>query len=303
MTDKERTDEKASPIGASDPRNGRSDGLTGKPELPSTEKEPAPVLSNSRFSSEHVWATVGKIGALLGVLIALFTLGKSIWPSGPKIVAHCQAVHGALPPPSIMLANLELSTDPLLASSRIEDALSKMQPTSKLTDLERTAIATAIVALLSRPDSKIVDDTEAPSDLLQCEITNNGDEPAREVMIDLPDVPSIAMLDRANLPLTNGQRSVSLGIIRPGTNFNLRFWFSDFWGIHPVQISDDRGKGDVVLLNSGSSFPGPLARFVIYWEHAPWFFYAMLVLAVLTIVSLAQRIRSRRKAAHTEGGG
>lgn len=277
--------------------------MTDEREQPRPDKGPTQTPSASQIASERVWAIIGKVGALIGVLVGLFTLARFTWPPGPHIIADCQIVDSAVPPPSLVLGKLRAGLEAQLSPKAIEDALSRTRSSSRWSPTERAEAASAISGHLPVPDFTVLDNFGAASDLLQCRITNDGNEPAHQVVVDLPSAPSIVMSNSANLPLAEDQKSIALGDIRPGVDINLRVWFrfGHFWDKDRFQLSHQSGTGKLALFDIRMGFPGPVARFVIFWGNSPWLAGGIVMVLVAAIIDLALRIRSRTKAPDSTG--
>jgi hypothetical protein len=204
-----------------------------------------------------MWAAVGKLGTLIGLLLGLVTLAKFIWAPGARLSANCQIVESAVPPPSLMLAKFLSRIGTLMSAESIEGTLSETYLTSSWTAAQRALMAEVIRDYHYKPAIMELQDLGAPSDLLQCRIRNDGEEPARGVVFDLSDAPLIVMADNRHLPLEGDQKSISLGDIRPGINIDFRAWFpGGLRSLGQFRISHQGGAGRVALFNASRTFPG-----------------------------------------------
>ena len=304
MADTDPSGRAESSLDPSTPRHASSDAVADDREHPSPDRRPAQTPSGFHVRGERVWASVGKIGTLVGLLIGLFTLAKLLWAPGARIAADCQIVGSAVPPPSVMLGQFPSRIQAALSPKSIEAALSGTHLTSNWTAAQRAEAAEVVRAYLYVPGLAKVDDFGAASDLLQCGITNSGGEPAHEVVFDLATTPSIVMVNSTNLPLTEGQRSVPLGVVRPSVDIDLRVWFpiGQVWGQDQFQISHQTGVGKVALLDLRRGFPGPVARFVIFWGQLPlWSTGPVAIVLVLLIIRVWLGIRSRTGTKLSQG--
>jgi hypothetical protein len=206
-----------------------------------------------------------------------------------------------------MFGKLRSSIEALLSPESIQDALGATRAASNWTPAERTVAALTIRAHLRPPDFRELDNLEAVEKLLQCRITNDGNEPAHEVVLDLPYAPSIEIMDSASLPVTEGQKSIPLGVMRPGVDIDLRMWFrvAPFWNQNQLQISYQSGRGKVALFDIKRDFPGPVARFVIDLQAIPLWAVGWLgmlgILLVVSTIGIVLRIRAGTDETNTDG--
>ncbi len=270
------------------------------------QRGPGPALgeplTGSNPASQSFWANVGKFATLVGLIVGIFTVFRFIWPSGPNILADCQVVDNAVPPPSLMLGYLSKDIEEQFSPKNIENALSAVDETSRWTPAEKSKAIQSIGNFLHAPSFVEMDRFQMASDLLQCRIINDSSQPAHQVVFDLPIAPSIVLVNRTTFPLSKDQTSIMLGDIRPGTDLNLRAWFmlAPPWFQDTLHLSHQDGTGKVSLFDATRNYPGRIARFVISYGNHPWLAAALALIILLGAVNLGLSSRSQSKRSNSK---
>jgi hypothetical protein len=143
----------------------------------------------SEIAKDKVWANIGKLSAVVSLLIALITLFGFLNPDKAKIEARCQFYE---------------------IPKRAETSL--VNPNDSVNPLYKD--------LLSEYKNDFV---------LRCVISNSGKQEASDVVLDLPYEPTFAKLGEKSLTLAKMPgKSINIGILRPKTNVNLSVWFESY---------------------------------------------------------------------------
>jgi hypothetical protein len=148
-----------------------------------------------------------------------------------------------------------------------------------------------------------------PTTLLKCRVTNSGNEPAHQAVLDLPAAPAIVMLGGKALPAATASRTIEIGEIRPGVATDVLAWFhgTPGWLESDYHVSYQNGSGKVSVLSLDYVFPGKASRFVMIIERWPSMFAFIGILVILGVVLILDGIMKARartqKDDESQGGG
>src|ERR1043165_4490201 len=165
----------------------------------------------------RVWAIVGKVSAIVALIIGLVTVYKFVSPDAPSVLCRCTAaiakageIHADL---KAALSEQRQSANETNIAKRLRDAQFKAPEAGPGIDgfagqLAESIWPRSIDELLIRLDS---DRT-----ILDCRLTNTGNRQATDVTIRLPFEIAGAALDdvTTQIKLLPGKR-VQLGILKP----------------------------------------------------------------------------------------
>ncbi len=227
------------------------------------------VLENN----SQIWATIGKIGAFLSVIIALITIYSQLYPDKAEINATCNVVDVLLPP-SVLID---------LLSEKDKKNLKQIEKGKKPNETNK-----------QKNDS--IEDLDyplrylrsgIPQTALQCEVTNKGSQEAKEVVLDLPFKPTFATTN--DKPIANNEsseKSITIGTIRPKAKAKIIAWFNAYLIYDATKesgyvISYSGGTGSLQIMKPTYGWIATIARVLEFLTNNPLLIFTVLMLVFM----------------------
>lgn len=222
------------------------------PSESESQADEARTAKTGAAQTRDVWATIGKVGTLIGALVGAIALYNFVYPRGPRVSAECQLTDIAP----------YLRQGEKVALDRLRDAL-------KLAGLKPPPESALQAAQLSYKWFSVT--------ALQCRLMNEGSEPASDVALQLPAQPVYAAVNNENLePGTIKNRSLLLGTLPAGPTTSVHMWFESDRRSFDDQIflNYRGGKGTVYV---GKTYYGFSAAVAEFWQIFGWFSVVIVI--------------------------
>lgn len=182
------------------------------------------------FKNENLWANVGKIGALIGVILSLFGLYDWIFPSQPVVQARC-----------VPMEINPVFSRPVDISKYSDDPFLKALPQDQFGHLQR---------LIDHGYSGTFDYLVSKRiDYVECEVRNYGKKSAKDVEIIFDGSVFSGFYDKNWIDLTVNHR-MPIGSIKPSDSVKLYFLSSFPLGRYAQDrfgVKFEDGSGDVLF--------------------------------------------------------
>ncbi len=243
---------------------------TDAPAMPSHDdppKKPHDAAPSKEKPSGDLWSLVGKVGVAIGVIVGAITIFNEFNPRGPHVIASCAVVD----------ISKYLSRGDEQASARIRgaftvDAIRKAMPDEAGKAAHSQQALKALYENLIRSVWFI--ERFQPSytmRAIQCEIVNDGSEPAAEVALHLPSIVKRVLVNNEEVrTIDSKSQSVSLGSVPAGPTMSVEVWITTYEvlrGDENVFLSYRGGKGKVQIAKKYFGTPAALANL---WELFGW---------------------------------
>ena len=243
-----------------------------------------------------VWALVGKIGALVALVTGVITVYSTLNPRGPNVSATCNTTeiseylkYGALK-----------VTDQFKEIVSVEGLSKAMPYEAGKSAQSKPALEALSLTLLRNVEFARRFDLREINRVLQCDVINDGTEPAAEVDLQIPAHPVRVLRDGEELSAESFKaKSITLGNLPAGPKMRVEVWSSDYL-VSPsdrstVFINFRGGKGRVNFVESYSGFAASLGYF---WKNFGllgllWLSTCVLVISLIAIGATVRFGRSK----------
>lgn len=225
-----------------------------------------------------IWATIGKLGAFVSLVIAIFTLYAQLNPDKANVTATCQVVDVISRPKQAQDSNIP----PVANSPQARNGgKSTKEPVEENTLATKRPLAAQLLEGLF---------STTPQFFLQCEVGNKGRQEAKDVVIDLPVEPKAATGNGRLLSLADpAEKSISLGTLRPNGKLDVVVWFESYAGFSArredtYSLSFSGGVGSVQLMHPTYGWIASVAGFLEFVSLNP--FILLFAIAPLAVTAL-----------------
>lgn len=234
------------------------------------------------FKAENAtWTIIGKISSLLALVIAIAAVKSLMFPSEPELQAICRI--------SKVPYHQEVPRIKGVPEDINKPALDKGSEEAKIMDAVSTALEaqTKILAWISEKH------------YLACEISNIGNQEAKDVVLDVPYHMLSAYSGFTRLNLNEIERnSVGFGTMRPKQKIQAAIWTND--GYAATSFTEDDyvlsysgGVGELKLPYYAYGWTAKIAKQIDRFSKDPLSMTMLIVSLVALITSIALLIKLR----------
>lgn len=251
--------------------------------------------------SQRFWSGVGKLSALVLLLGGVVGLYKQLFPKGPSVRARVEIHHFSLPP------DLASALDAIRAAqspSSLERSLMDAVPQDQQVEFPMFRVANHLGESF---DQLWTERWRYSFDrykyYLVMEVSNAGNQPARDVMVDLP-LSGIAKLvlgeEPAHMREVDGK--IALGEVRPGGTAWIGLWATRDSYLYPgveIRLSHAAGTGRV---SWGDTTFGVRAFVARHLGIISFYLIMFVALLCLMIAELSKSLARSGQSNPTDGG-
>jgi hypothetical protein len=201
-----------------------------------------------------IWATIGKLGAFVSLVIALVTLYGQINPEKADVLAICKS-EAVLVRPGMKLVSVE----------QLNKLSNPKKPPSKVKVLTNLNVFDI---------DDIVNGPIRPETAFSCNVSNVGRQEAKDLVLDLPFVPRAARVGGKEVPKEAiSEKSVNIGMLRPGVKTTIVVWGATLWydeeGQSNYSLSYSGGVGKLMLPVLAYGWKASLVQFLNNVTRSP----------------------------------
>lgn len=209
--------------------------------------------------SQKLWATLGKIGVVVGILVGFVKLVEVLKPSGPKLVAYCE--YSSYKPSPVLLGGSDSLRRTIASEGFLETIKSQFK--SDESQISKVHLRNLISDFLKKNMEFLSECCEYRSQVI-VKISNKGDRVAENVVIDIPisgtfrqsssDIKSV---------VSKFENVVNVGAIRPGNSVVIELWSSDRFDnylIESTHLTHSLGVGELCFPTLAYGIPAFVAR-------------------------------------------
>lgn len=221
--------------------------------------------------ASSLWATIGKVGVVVGLFYSGFQLEEKINPDKARLAGKCH-IQNSMPDSPI---------------TRAEKAKREKDAQAKATKGGQSVVTTAFVTFLGGPL------------MVQCEVFNSGKQEAKDIVLDLPFEPNSVDVDgEAVHPAGIKGRAVNVGAIRPQKLVVIRMWGDgvNSWPTNngSYTISHSAGVGKLSFPVQVYGVAASIATFTDATLSNPILFFLLILIPILIVVYLYLEVRIRK---------
>ncbi len=284
-------------------------GETEKPaQAPDKQSEDKPKKEDqggthsAERNAANSWALVGKVGALVALIVGAITIYNALNPQGPRLVANCTVTDI-----SEYLGRAETEALARAKETLSVDVIKRSMPHAAGKAAQELPVLQALAATLSKQLSggskfRFLIGTQA----LRCTIVNDGTEPATEVALHLPHQPARVFVNKDELGQKDSRsKSILLETLPAGPTLTVEAWTDTYrneLSESNIFLNYRGGKGKVYVGRTYFATADTLAHF---WETFGllgllWFVAASLLIGLGPMAMIEQ---AQKKSKQDSKGG
>lgn len=267
-------------------------------------------MLESSTNTERRWARVGKVGAVVAILVGLVNLYTFLRPNAARLDCRCESTEVDLALPFSLvrphLTKMRDSTRSYALKDRMRSSEIVVPSASDRVDIFASEIADTVDKAAAATTSTF--DTKKA--VVTCDLVNTGQREAKDVVFSLPFEIGPASIDGAPIPTQQiSGKNLRLGAVKPGVAMHIVAWSYGYAsaGFTPKHflLTHEEGRADVKL---PSSFYGSAATIGHFVEFITWsklsliwsvFVLGLLITAIINVgnqITVA-RVRAAERAA------
>jgi hypothetical protein len=246
----------------------------------------------------RIWTIIGKVSAVIALIIGVVTVYRFISPDEPSVLCKCKVataktgqIHADLR--AALSEQRKTASYPTISKQLTDAQFKATEPGSTITEvsdrLAKSIWPESLTFLLIRLDT---DRT-----IVDCTLNNAGSRQATDVTLRLPFEVAGAAIDdaTAQVKLLPGNR-VQLGIVKPNDTMRLYMWGN---GDYPSEILSDQrfllsyaeGVGHVQIARPTYGSVAAVAAFLSFLISHPIYSLFMLALVSFLLFALVMNLR------------
>ncbi len=250
-----------------------------------------------------IWSTIGKISAVIGLIIGLVTVYRFVRPPEPALSCNCALANVDI---TSMYSDLRTGIErrrTAATPSAIRETLKKTGQTHPSDGIRRFDAAEELSdAIFQDSGLSLITPLQRNTTIANCVVSNRGAKQATGVTLRTPFELAGAVVGDARPPRTSlSGKSVALGTIKPGETFRLYMWSAypsgSAWRDDAFLLTFAEGAGEVSIALDAHGVSSTVATVVTLLTDVPLYTAFMVVLIILAMLSLFASLRRHYLAA------
>lgn len=248
-------------------------------------------------SSEGRWATIGKIGVVIAILVGLANLYSFLRPDAPDLECSCDAAELQLPlafePLREELSKIRMVTTEYEIKQRLTAAGVNSPDVAEAAKNFAADLAATIQKSQMSAFEKAFDKKRA---FVECQLLNAGTREAKDVVFKMPFEIGYAQVVGSVAATNQFEKEViKLGSVKPGVKLTIRAW-SESYAAPPFEadqflLTYEDGSAKVRVPKQAYGAAAAAAELVEFLTWSPLFFVFVLLLLALLIVAITTTSR------------